>query len=152
MQDINGLQGHLLEPRLVVRSPSTPRLDSEVEGIGIHISIEPSGDVSLCKETERSLSVVERLELGVIVSNLVAVGGPSFELGDVAVPGSGQKVFGATTWQVINSAWIDRWGRTKEKINPLPWVPRVVAGHTVEVLLYDCGVLRALTLCRPVSS
>ena len=141
MENVDGLEGHLLETRLVVadisrlqrvdsRSLLALRSDRKLEGVGVDILVEPSGNVALGEDGKSPLGIVESLQLGLSVSNLVSVLGPSFELRDVAVTWSREEVFRTST---------------KEQVDTLPRVPRVVAAESGEVLLNDGGVLASLT-------
>jgi hypothetical protein len=96
--------GHLLESGLVVRTTATTGLDGEVEGVLVDVLVEPGGDVTLGEETERTLRVVESLELSVVETELVAELLPSLKLRDVAVTGSGEEVLGTTTEEEVDTA------------------------------------------------
>ncbi len=131
MENVDGFEGHVFESRLIISTTTSERLDGEVESAGVDVFVEPSGDVALGEDGESTFGVVERLELGVVESDLVTVGGPSIELRDVTVSWSGEEVFGTST---------------EEEVDTLPWVPGEVTGDTVEVLLNDGSVLRSLRL------
>jgi hypothetical protein len=133
MENVNGFEGHLLETRLVVSAASTLGSDGKVEGVLVDVLVQPSRDVAAGEETESTLSVVKRLKLGVVVSDLVPVRCPSLELRNVAIARTSEEVFRTST---------------KEEVDTLPGEPGKVAGHTVEVLLDDCGVLGSLRRVR----
>ena len=128
-ENVNGLDGHVLETRLVVGADSSVGLNSKVESVAVNVLVKPSGDVAASEDGESTVLVVECVKLGLVVANLVTSLGPALKLRDIAVGGRGKEVFGTAT---------------KEKVDTLPGVPRVVAGDTNEVLLDDGIVLPAL--------
>lgn len=128
-EDVNSLEGHLLESGLVVSTLGAVGLDSKVESVGVDMLVKPGGDVTLGEDGKSTVVVVESLELGVAVANLVPGLAPTLKLRDVAVCGTGEEVLGTTA---------------EEKVNSLPGVPGVVAGDTNEVLLDNGVVLRTL--------
>lgn len=127
-EDVNGLESHVLESGLVEGSLGSVGLDGMDEGVGVDVLVEPGGDVSTGKDGKGTVLVVEGVELGLVVTDLVALLGPPGELVDVSVLRGSDKVLGTTT---------------EENVNATPGVPGVVGGAS-EVLLNDGSVSTTL--------
>jgi hypothetical protein len=93
------------------------------------VHVKPGGQVSTGEDGKGAVVVVEGVELSLVVADLVTGLGPALKLRDVAVGSRGDKVLGTSA---------------EEDIDTSPGVPGEVTGDSVEVLLNNGIVLRAL--------
>lgn len=114
VEDVDSLQSHLFESGLIIadlsvsgcsdsRSLLSQGLDSEVQSISENVLVQPGGNVALGKDAKGSLSVVKGLELGVCVTDLITVLGPTVELRDVPVGRAWQEVLGSAAKQEVDT-------------------------------------------------
>jgi hypothetical protein len=139
VEDVDSLQGHLGQSRLVNGGSVTGRALGDVgQVLGEDFTVDPLGHVGLGKETERSLVGVESGQGVLVVDDLVSsIGKDLVVVGLVGRTASGDPLLGTTS---------------EEDIGAGPFGPiRVVGGDTLEVLDGDRGVLASLEDAKTMS-